>query len=99
MKLPTGYVVGQGVTKASGFGGKGQRMLESMGWQKGQGLGKGKDGMKEAIEVKKKEDTLGVRRRRSGLQRAAEESQQAARRARGCAGPRIACALQVHPRC
>jgi hypothetical protein len=35
-------------------------MLEKMGWSKGQGLGKEKHGMKEAIEVKKKEDTLGV---------------------------------------
>lgn len=60
MKLPVGYVAGKGVVKASGYGGLGQRMLEKMGWQKGQGLGKEKDGMTDALEVKKKEDTLGV---------------------------------------
>ena len=36
-------------------------MLESMGWQDGQGLGKHNTGMTKAIEVKKKEDTSGVR--------------------------------------
>ncbi len=61
MKLPVGYVAGHGVTKATAYGGYGQRMLERMGWEKGQGLGKEKDGMKQAIEVKKKEDTTGVR--------------------------------------
>lgn len=60
MKFPTGYVPGVGVVKASGFGGVGQRMMEGMGWSKGQGLGKEKHGMKDAIEVKKKEDTTGV---------------------------------------
>lgn len=60
MKLPVGYVPGKGVEKASGFGGYGQRMLEKMGWATGQGLGTNKDGIKEALEVKKKEDTLGV---------------------------------------
>jgi hypothetical protein len=44
-------------------------MLEKMGWEKGQGLGKEKDGMKEAIEVKKKEDTLGVSRASPGSSR------------------------------
>ena len=60
MKLPVGHVAGKGVQKASGFGGFGQKMLEKMGWEKGQGLGSNKDGIKDAIEVKKKEDTLGV---------------------------------------
>lgn len=60
MKLPTGYVAGVGVVKASGFGGIGQRMMEGMGWSKGQGLGKNKHGMAEALEVKKKEDTTGI---------------------------------------
>lgn len=62
MKLPVGYVPGQGVVKATAYGGYGQRMLERMGWTKGQGLGKTKDGIKQAIEVTKKEDTLGVGR-------------------------------------
>lgn len=60
MKLPAGHVPGVGVHKATAYGGFGQQMLEKMGWSKGQGLGKQKDGMKEAIEVKKKEDSLGV---------------------------------------
>lgn len=60
MKLPAGHVPGVGVHKATAYGGFGQQMLEKMGWSKGQGLGKEKDGMKEAIEVKKKEDSLGV---------------------------------------
>lgn len=62
MKLPPGYVPGQGPPlKPSGYGGFGERMLRSMGWEKGQGLGRNNDGIKEAIEVKKKEDTVGVR--------------------------------------
>ena len=61
MKLPVGYVPGHGVHKATAYGGFGQKMLESMGWQDGQGLGKNNDGMTKAIEVKKKEDTTGVR--------------------------------------
>lgn len=63
MKLPPGHVPGMAVQhKATAYGGIGQKMLEKMGWEKGQGLGKEKHGMKEAIEVKKKEDTLGVSR-------------------------------------
>ena len=61
MKLPVGHVAGKGVVKASGFGGLGERLLRTMGWEKGQGLGKDKQGMKDALEVKKKEDTVGVR--------------------------------------
>lgn len=60
MKLPVGYVAGEGVLKPTGYGGYGERMLKSMGWDKGQGLGKEGQGMKAAIEVKKKEDTVGV---------------------------------------
>ena len=61
MKLPPGYVAGEGVLKPSVLGGFGERMLKSMGWNKGQGLGRNADGIKEAIQVKKKEDTVGVR--------------------------------------
>ena len=60
MKLPPGYVEGQGVVKATAYGGFGERMLKTLGWEKGKGLGKEEQGMKEAIEVKKKEDTVGV---------------------------------------
>lgn len=63
MKLPVGYVAGVGVVKATAYGGFGEKMLKSMGWQDGQGLGKEGTGMKKAIEVKKKEDTNGVRPR------------------------------------
>lgn len=61
MELPPGYVPGSGVHKASGFGGFGERLLRKQGWEKGEGLGKNKTGRAEAIQVKKKEDTSGVR--------------------------------------
>lgn len=60
MKLPSGYVPGQGVVKATGKGGMGERLLRNMGWQDGQGLGKAGQGMVEALQVKRKEDTVGV---------------------------------------
>lgn len=59
MKLPPGHANGV-VTKATAKGGFGQKMLERMGWQDGQGLGKNKHGMQEAIQVKQKQDNLGV---------------------------------------
>jgi hypothetical protein len=65
MKLPIGYIAGQGVVKPTGYGGVGERLLRQMGWQDGSGLGKTGDGIKDAIEVKKKEDNAGVRRRKS----------------------------------
>jgi hypothetical protein len=61
MKLPPGYVAGEGVVQGTAYGGFGERMLKSLGWEKGKGLGKDEQGMKDAIEVKKKEDTIGVR--------------------------------------
>ncbi len=61
MKFPPGYVPGSGVHKASGFGGFGERLLRQQGWEKGEGLGKNKTGVAEAIQVKKKEDTAGVK--------------------------------------
>jgi len=60
MKLPPGHVSGQGVIKPTGYGGIGERLLRSMGWDQGQGLGKEGQGMTEALDVKKKEDTAGV---------------------------------------
>jgi hypothetical protein len=61
MKFPPGYVPGSGVHKASGFGGFGERLLRKQGWEKGEGLGKNKTGVAEAIQVKKKEDSAGVK--------------------------------------
>lgn len=67
MKFPPGYVPGSGVHKASGFGGFGERLLRKQGWEKGEGLGKNKTGVAEAIQVKKKEDTAGVGANRSQI--------------------------------
>ncbi|KAL0027997.1 hypothetical protein WJX79_009705 [Trebouxia sp. C0005] len=67
MKFPPGYVPGSGVHKASGFGGFGERLLRKQGWEKGEGLGKNKSGVAEAIQVKKKEDTAGVGANRSHI--------------------------------
>ncbi|KAK9846342.1 hypothetical protein WJX81_001915 [Elliptochloris bilobata] len=60
MKLPPGYVPGQGVRRASAYGGVGERLLKGMGWQDGQGLGRSQKGIKSALEVKRKDDTAGV---------------------------------------
>ena len=60
MKLPPGHVAGVGVVKPTGYGGLGERLLRGMGWETGQGLGKEKTGITEAIQVKKKENTVGV---------------------------------------
>ena len=60
MKLPPGHVAGQGVVKPKCTGGFGERMLRTMGWATGQGLGREAQGIVEAIQVKKKEDTVGV---------------------------------------
>ncbi|BDA41447.1 probable G patch domain-containing protein 4 at N-terminal half [Coccomyxa sp. Obi] len=60
MKLPPGYVPGQGVHKATAYGGFGEKLMKQMGWQEGQGLGRDQKGMKRAIEVKHKEDNIGV---------------------------------------
>lgn len=60
MKLPAGYVAGEGLKTSTAYGGLGQRLMEHMGWKQGDGLGKNKTGMKKAIEVRKKDDALGV---------------------------------------
>eukprot|EP00775_Hariotina_reticulata_P012820 gene12820-12947_t len=51
--LPNLY---QGVDKQS-FG---YKLLENFGWKEGQGLGANKQGIKEHVKVKKKQDALGV---------------------------------------
>ena len=63
MKLPAGYVPGEGVYKATAYGGFGERLLKRMGWEEGRGLGINQHGLKKAIEVKKREDRSGVRDR------------------------------------
>ncbi|GLI67156.1 hypothetical protein VaNZ11_011369 [Volvox africanus] len=46
----------QGVDKSSA----GYRLLSSMGWKEGEGLGAQKQGIKEHVKVKKKHDAMGV---------------------------------------
>ena len=60
MKLPVGYVEGLGQVKPTAYGGFGERLLKEMGWERGTGLGKSGQGMKEALSVKQKDDTLGI---------------------------------------
>lgn len=60
MKLPDGYVAGVAPKKATAMGGFGQCMLEKMGWEKGQGLGKAKQGRSSHIEVQFKDDKAGL---------------------------------------
>ena len=47
--------------QATAYGGFGERLLKQMGWEDGQGLGRDRKGRAKAIEVKAKEDTVGVR--------------------------------------
>ena len=42
------------------FSGLGKKLLRKMGWSEGDGLGLGKDGIRNAIEIKKKDDLKGV---------------------------------------
>eukprot|EP00191_Tetraselmis_sp_GSL018_P007969 CAMPEP_0177602702 /NCGR_PEP_ID=MMETSP0419_2-20121207/15039_1 /TAXON_ID=582737 /ORGANISM="Tetraselmis sp., Strain GSL018" /LENGTH=419 /DNA_ID=CAMNT_0019096263 /DNA_START=20 /DNA_END=1279 /DNA_ORIENTATION=- len=60
MKLPPGHVPGVGVQQATAYGGFGEKLLRSLGWEKGDGLGRNRQGISQAIEVKKKEDNSGV---------------------------------------
>ena len=68
MKLPPGYVPGKGVQKATAYGGFGERLMKQMGWQDGNGLGRDQKGIKKAIQVKLKDDTIGVSDLVHGLQ-------------------------------
>ncbi len=38
----------------------GTKMLENMGWSKGKGLGKNEDGMKDCIQIKRREEGTGL---------------------------------------
>lgn len=60
MKLPEGYVNGVAPKKATAMGGFGQQLLERMGWQKGQGLGKESQGIVAPVEASLKDDTVGL---------------------------------------
>lgn len=56
MAAPEGPVCYQGVARESAA----FRLMKEMGWEEGQGLGKHKQGIKEHVKVKKKQDTTGV---------------------------------------
>ena len=60
MKLPERFVNGVERKKPDAMGGFGQGMLERMGWSKGEGLGKARQGRPAPIEVKKKDNTKGL---------------------------------------
>ncbi|CAG9467885.1 unnamed protein product [Pedinophyceae sp. YPF-701] len=59
MKLPAGHVPGHGVVRQH-YNGWGEKLMEKMGWKKGEGLGKEGQGIKEHIRVKKKDDNIGI---------------------------------------
>lgn len=61
MKLPDNYESGKGIRKPTAAGGLGEALLRRMGWSEGQGLGANQSGIKEAIQVKFKDDLVGVR--------------------------------------
>ena len=50
---------GTAVVKKS-YSGFGKAMMSKMGWSEGEGLGKNKQGMAEAIKVKKRQDQEGL---------------------------------------
>ena len=56
MKLPADHAC----EKNKGFGGFGRRYMQRLGWEKGEGLGKHKQGIADAVKVKVKDDTVGV---------------------------------------
>jgi hypothetical protein len=60
MKLPDNYVAGKLQPKPTAMGGFGQGMLERLGWRKGEGLGKQRQGRADPLDVKKKDDTAGL---------------------------------------
>ncbi len=66
MKLPPGHIPGVGLQQATAYGGLGERLLKQYGWKEGQGLGVQGNGIKSAIKVLKKDDTIGVRSTISG---------------------------------
>ncbi|KAH9291658.1 hypothetical protein KI387_043154, partial [Taxus chinensis] len=56
MAAPEGPVCYQGVArKSAAF-----RLMKQMGWEEGEGLGKERQGIKEHVKVKKKQDTTGL---------------------------------------
>lgn len=60
MKLPPEHIPGQGPKQATAYGGLGEKLLKQYGWKEGQGLGAQGKGIKTAIKVLKKDDTIGV---------------------------------------
>eukprot|EP00227_Mantoniella_beaufortii_P021161 CAMPEP_0197578390 /NCGR_PEP_ID=MMETSP1326-20131121/2624_1 /TAXON_ID=1155430 /ORGANISM="Genus nov. species nov., Strain RCC2288" /LENGTH=205 /DNA_ID=CAMNT_0043141569 /DNA_START=161 /DNA_END=774 /DNA_ORIENTATION=+ len=47
-------------TQPQKYGGFGKAMLIKMGWNEGEGLGKNKHGMSEALKAKRREDLIGI---------------------------------------
>lgn len=60
MKLPPGHIPGVGLKKPTAYGGLGEKLLKQYGWKEGEGLGSQGSGIKSAVKVFKKEDTIGV---------------------------------------
>lgn len=60
MKLPTDHVCGVGIVKSSAYGGIGQKLLEKMGWSNGEGLGKERNGIRDAVKLKTQFHTHGL---------------------------------------
>lgn len=60
MKLPTEHVCGVGIVKSSAYGGIGQKLLEKMGWSNGEGLGKDRNGIRDAVKLKTQFHTHGL---------------------------------------
>eukprot|EP00252_Welwitschia_mirabilis_P025651 TRINITY_DN8115_c0_g1_i1.p1 TRINITY_DN8115_c0_g1~~TRINITY_DN8115_c0_g1_i1.p1 ORF type:complete len:400 (-),score=107.19 TRINITY_DN8115_c0_g1_i1:267-1466(-) len=56
MAAPAHPICYQGVARQSAA----FRLMKQMGWEEGEGLGKNKQGIKEHVKVRKKDDTLGV---------------------------------------
>ena len=53
-------MVGSGSTNRAVESKFGSKMLAKMGWQEGQGLGKNQDGMKDCIQITRREEGTGL---------------------------------------
>ena len=53
-------LLGTGETKKEVKSKFGTKMMESMGWEKGKGLGKNLDGMTDCIQIKRRDEGTGI---------------------------------------